>query len=174
MSTTISRGRIFRITVSIDDKRMEQLKNAPQAVEHALQQGADWWHTNVLPKHFRKEAHDYYGYAKRSIKYLKSKHGKPDLVQSGSMARELKSRATFRMVGGAMELGMYARALNLAPAMPQNSMDLYVPRRKGRGYPNLKREIKALTMDEHETLSQIVAHALEIAFGDTEGRESDD
>ncbi len=82
------------------------------------------------------------------------------------MRSDLQAKAQFRRIGTAMELKMSARVLNLATSMPENSDDLYVKHRNKskRGYPNLKREIKAITDDEREALAQVVTDFLVAAF----------
>jgi hypothetical protein len=155
---------MFRVTVALDDERLAVFRKAPDLCMKALQAGADHWHTKILPRHFNSEAHGKYDYAQRSRDYLKSKHGVPDLVSSGSLRRDLKSTASFVEGGSVMELRMHARVLNFAPAMPENSFDRYVTQRKagrGVGYPNMKREIKAITDDEREAVAQVVAGVLD-------------
>ncbi len=164
--STVTKGRIFRVTVAISDVRLQQMKDAPSLANQALQAGADWWHSNVLPAHFRKDAHGRYGYAERARAYLKQKRGKPDLVYSNSMARDLKGRAAFKQIaGGAVELKMTARVLNFVPNMAQDNQDLYVKHKNGRGYPNLKREVKAITPEEKESVAQVIVRQLEELFG---------
>lgn len=174
MRETIAKGRLFRITVAVDDKMLETMRRCPDLTMKAMQEGADYWHTGILPKHFEPSGHSSYGYATRSRNYLKSKHGKPDLVNAGSLRRDLKAKVAFRDAGKVLEMKMFARVLNFCPTMPENSDDKYVKHKKGRGYPNLKREIKAITDEETKAVAAVVTNRLEMYFGDTEGRESDD
>lgn len=166
MSKTISKGRLFRVTTEVNDERLKAMKKVPEATAAALQAGADYWHTGILPLHFKSDAHGKYGYAARSRNYLKQrgKRGKPDLVFGGSMERDLTSRATFKQAGSFLELRMTARVLNFAPAMPQNTLDHYVKHKNGRGYPNLKREVTVVIEGERETIATVVAGSLEKSF----------
>jgi len=166
-----TRGTLFRITVEVDERRLSQMRRAPELAQAALQAAADFWHTGILPEHFTGKAHARYGYAARSISYMKSskKRGKPDLVFSGSLARDLRARASFSQKSTSVELRMTARVLNLVPRMAENSTDIYVQQKGGRGYPNLKREVKAIIDSEREQLAEVVAAELEKAFGPLEG-----
>lgn len=167
MSVTISKGRLFRVTVAVDDSRLEQMKKAPEAAAKATQAGAEYWHSGVLPGHFKFGAAQKYGYVARQLTYLRDprKSGKPSLVFSGSLRQDLVKRAQFKeMAGGATEIKMWARVLNLAPSMPQNSEELVVKRSNGKDYPNLKREAKALTLDEYEAITKVVNDDLAASF----------
>lgn len=176
MITTISKGKLFTVTTAVDEGRLKALKKAPELLIQALQDGADYWHSGVLPKHFAGGSHMKYGYAARTIGYLKARGGGPDLVQSGSLKRDVQARASITNTRESVSLKMFARVLNLAPTMPENSADLYVKHSntKKLGYPNLKRELKLNLEDEREAVAQVVAQELEKYFGDSEGRESDD
>lgn len=160
---TISKGRILGVTTEIDDQLLDSLKKTPEILQKATADGASYWHYGILPGHFEKQASFKYGYAQRSKNYLKKpgKGTKPDLVFSGAMRRELIANRAITTTGTGAKLRMWARAFNLAPAMPENSQDAYVKQyaRKGRlrAYPNLKREVKAITDQEREAVSQVVA-----------------
>lgn len=159
MSTTISKGRMFRITVSVDDARLKAMRRAPELAQQALAAGAEYWHSGILPRHFEIGASAKYGYAPRGSKYLKDrkKQGKPPLVYSGSMRRDLKKFSAIKSGSSNVELRMSARVLNFAPAMPQQSSDLFVKHKSGHGYPNTKREIKLITEEEREAVATVVA-----------------
>jgi len=101
--------------VTVDDERLAQMKKAPELWKTALQAGADYWHTGILPKHFQTSAHGRYDYALRSKKYRQFKHGKPDLVNKGSLRRDLAARADFTQGASVVALKMHARVLNLVP-----------------------------------------------------------
>ncbi len=167
MSTTISKGKMFRVTTAVDDCAAQGHAQAPELATQALQVGADYWHTGILPLHFRSGAAGTYGYAARSSTYLKDhrKSGKPPLIFSGSLRRDLTSRAAFKIgAANTVELKMQARVLNFAPAMPANSDDLYVRHKNGRGYPNIQREVKAITDDERESVAVVITADLERSF----------
>lgn len=168
MSVTISKGKAFRCTVAVDDDRLKAMRAAPELAEKALMAGADYWHTGILPKHFERGASGTYGYAPRSPTYLKSKgkSGKPGLVFSGSLRRDLRSKAAYRQVGKSVELKMTARILNVVPNMAENSPDLYVKHKNKtkRGYPNLKREIKMLTEDDRAAVAVVARDTLAAAL----------
>ena len=167
MPRTISKGRIFSCTVEVPDALLAAMKKAPDVAAAAMQAGAEFWHDGILPKHFEPGAGAKYGYAPRSLSYLRSrlKAGKPLLVFSGSMRHDLTSRATYKQAaGGAIDVRMTARVLNLATNMPENSPDLYVKHKNGRGYPNLKREVKTLLDDEREAVAAVATSHLQAAF----------
>lgn len=170
MTTTISKGKMFACTTVVDDTMLQAMKECKGNAEFALQAGAEFWHSGILPKHFVKGAGAEYGYAPRSSSYLKQsgKRGKPALVFSGSMRRELLGRSAIQRVGSSVNLKMYARALNLAPSMPENSDDLKIRHKKRGLYPNLKREIKAMTPDDKERVASVVAAELEFLFRPTD------
>jgi len=169
MSTTIARSSMFTVYTTVNEERLKQFRRSPEICLRAMQTGANYWHTGILPEHFKKPASAMYGYARRSTAYLKSpkKGSKPDLVQSGSMRRELLARAEFRAMRTGVELRMHARILNVLPNMPQNSLDHFVRQKVGkklRNYPNLKREIKVVTQVEAELIAQIVTAEIERLF----------
>lgn len=149
------------------------MKKAPDVAAAAMQAGAEYWHDGILPEHFKTGASAKYGYAPRAVNYLKSrgKSGKPPLVFSGSMRKDLTSRAIYKqLAGGAIDVRMFARVLNLATNMPNNSPDLYVRHKNGRGYPNTKREVKVLLEEEREAIADVCVKHLQAAFdpaGDT-------
>lgn len=167
MSQTISEGRLFRVTVAVDDERLKAMRKAPEAAAQAVQAGAMYWHTGILPEHFKPGNGAKYDYAERSPTYLKARNkaGKPLLVFSGSLRKDLSSRAAFK-IGGALvvEMKMTARVLNFVPNMQENNPDKYVKHKNGRGYPNLKREIKAITGAEYDAVSEVVTRGLEKSF----------
>lgn len=169
MTTTVSKGRLYSVTVEVSDERLRAMRDAPELAEKGLMAGADFWHTGILPRHFQRSAHSTYDYADRTKKYKRRKRGAPDLVNTGAMAAELMGRAAFQRVGKAVNLKMYARALNFAPSMPANSSDHYVMHgsrrgRRGAKYPNMKREIRAFTEAEREQVAEAIAQRLESLF----------
>jgi hypothetical protein len=164
---TVSKGKLFRVTTVIDDDRLKQLRKAPEILYAAVEVGAEYWHSRILPGHFESGASGKYGYAPRSLAYIRRNKGKPSLVHSGSMRNDLTARAQFKQTAGSVELKMTARALNFAPQMPQNTADLYVVSRKGRGYPNMKREIMVVLEDEREAIAEVVTRELEQKFKPT-------
>jgi len=144
----------------------------------ALRAGAEYWHTGIVPAgmtskpggiladHFEAGVQSKYGYAPRSPSYLKQKGGRPSLVFNGSLRRDLKVSPAY-IIGArnAIVLNMRARIFNLVPNLPQNSEDLYVKHKNGRGYPNLKREIRVVTDDEREMIAKVVQVKLVELFG---------
>jgi len=174
MSKTIAKGRLYSVTVEVSDERLKAIKDAPDATEKAMMAGADYWHSRILPEHFQRSAHAKYDYADRTRKYrMYRKRGRPDLVYSGAMASDLMSRASFQRVGQGVNLKMYARALNFAPSMPQNSSDHYVThtsrgRKRRARYPNMKREIRAFNEADREAVAAVVAAELEHLFSPTD------
>jgi hypothetical protein len=168
MSKTIAKSRIFRVTVEVSDERMAALKRAPENTADAMEKGAMFWQSKLLPKHFEPGSAGKYGYAERSIKYLKSwpKAGKPPLVVSGSLRNDVRVAAFERGAGGQVTAKMTARVLNLVPNLPENSLDLYVKHKDKtkRGYPNLKRELKVVLDTEKEAIAGVVTGRLETLF----------
>lgn len=160
MPVEISKGRIFRVTTAIDDARLKAMRRAPEHAQAALTAGAVYWHTGILPEHFKPGAGGKYGYAPRSRGYLKSrnKSGKPPLVLSGSLRRDVKTNVSIKATAKtSVAVNMKARVLNLAPALPQDSADLFVKRKATRqGYPNLKRELKQILPEERKAIADVV------------------
>lgn len=177
MSTTVSRSQMFTVTTTVNDQVFDLMKRTPEVAEAAKLASAKYWHNGILPEHFKAGVQSRYGYAPRSHSYQRSQHrGKPLLVLSGSLRNDLTRAAQFKTIGGsATELKMFSRVLNLAPTMPQNSDDLYVKRKGTRGYPNLKREIKVITADENESISEVATDHFVMQYekaqaGDGNGR----
>lgn len=176
MSTTISRGKMFAVTVEVSDERLRAMKEMKGNAEDALMAGADYWHTGILPKHFEQGAAAKYGYAVRSKNYIVQmrRRGGLPLLYTGSMRDELESRASFQRVGMSVNLKMFAHSLNFAPTMPENSDSTHVRHstraRSGRGalYPNLKREIKIITDDEREAVAVVITKELERSMAPTD------
>ncbi len=160
MPVEVSKGRIFRVTTAIDDDRLKAMRRAPENAQAALTAGAVYWHTGLLPEHFKPGAGGKYDYAPRSFTYLKSreKAGKPLLVLSGSLRRDVKSNVTIKPTAKtSVAVNMKARVLNLAPNMPQDTADLFIKHRsKRRGYPNLKRELKAILPEERAAIATVI------------------
>ena len=160
---TISKGQIFSVTTEVDDTLLEKMRQSPDLASQANAEGAKYFHSKLLPQHFKSGAFAKYGYARRGVKYVKSKRGIPNLISppssghSGSMRRELLAMSSYRRTRG-VELRMSARVLNLAPSMPQNSdaMKVKQPGKKGHVYPNMKREIKVVTPDEKKDIALVV------------------
>jgi len=167
-----TKGKLLRLTVEVSDERLQAMREAKGNAEDALMAGAQYWHDGILPKHFDKSASSVYGYAPRARSYLKDprKGQKPAMVFTGSLRADMLKRAAYQRVGSAVNLKMTARVLNFAPTMPENSGDLYVKHKRGRGYPNLKREIKAFTEDEREMVAVVVAKDLERSFAPSENK----
>ena len=164
MAATISKGRLLSVFVQYDEQKLAALRKTPELIQAAMQRSAEYWQTGILPEHFKKEASEKYGYAPRTKKYLKRKGYKPSLILSGSLRRDLRSRAQFKVQRTGVELRMTARVLNLAPTMAENNQDLYVARKGTHGYPNLKRELKVVLSEEQAAIAAIVTKELEIAY----------
>jgi hypothetical protein len=163
----ISNAAMFRVTFAVDEGILRAMKAAPDLASQAIQKAAEDWHDKILPNHFKKEAHSLYNYAERSPSYLRQsfKSGKNDLVYRGGLAHDLKSRASYQIGAQlSVSLKMSARVLNFVPRMAENDQSLKVTHRDGRSYPNLKREIKAITPAEQEALAQSITARLEAAF----------
>jgi hypothetical protein len=168
MPTVFSKPAMFSVHVEVSDRRLKQLKAAPDLAQQSLIVGAEYWHDGILPDHFVKGTQAKYGYAPRSRTYLKQNKGKPLLVHSESLREDVKSNYGYVTNGkAAVTVTMRAKVLNLAPAMPQNSGDLYVKHKNGRGYPNLKREIKVVTEDELEAITEVTQADLAERFDGT-------
>ncbi len=170
MATTVTQSQAMRATVEIPDELVRAMKRSPEIAAEALQKASNYWHEKILPKHFERGAAARYGYAKRSVRYLqrKQRHGNAPPLQFDAsrpvMKNDLVARAQFKMTKNTVELKMFSRVLNLVPTLPENSMDHYVKQKGGRSYPNLKREIKAITEDEREALATVIVAELERAF----------
>lgn len=162
-----SRGRIFGVVTEVSDSLLKNLRNSPEVLQKANAAGAEYWHTGILPGHFEKPAHGKYGYARRAVNYLKTraKGGKPDLVNSGSMRREMLHNRQITATATGAKLKLRARVLNLVPSMQENDQNLYVTHTSRNGgrrtYPNLKREVKVILDDEREDVAKVVAHSIQ-------------
>lgn len=156
----VTRSALWTISVEIDKKRIASLGKAKEHVQEAVTEVADKWHKSMLPDHFKRGAHGRYGYAGRSRSYSKRKRGKPDLVKTGTMRRQLQSSVLRTRSSRKVRLRMHARALNFV-TMPQNSPNKYVRMKDGRKYPNMKREIKVVTEEEREQMAAMAAEILE-------------
>jgi hypothetical protein len=171
MAISVPKSAAFSVLVSVSQYRLAQFRRAPEIVREAVQVGAEFWHTKILPDHFDKGKQGKYGYAPRSIKYKKQHGGRPDLVFSGSLRRDIKSAASYsQSARTAVTVSMWARVLNLVPSLPQNSEDLYVlhgNKKKGgqKSYPNLKREIRVVTDDERALVAEVIQAAIVERFG---------
>lgn len=164
--TKISKSRMFTTHVEVNEERLKQMTKAPELAAEAMQAGAEYWHSGVLPQHFKSGAGAKYGYAPRGIPYLnrRDKSGKPPLVFSGSLRNDIIQRAQFEnRARGAVTLKMWARVLNLVPAMPENTDSLTV-KLSDRDYPNLKREIRVLLADEKEAIAKVITEELSRLF----------
>ena len=83
----------------------------------------------------------------------------------------MTSRAQFIQGASFVTLKMTAKVLNFAPRMGENDQDLYVRHKNGRGYPNTKREVKAMTPDERDAIAAVIVNNLNRAFATTTGEE---
>lgn len=165
-------GGPFAVTIAIDEGRLEQLKQTPEVLAGIMQQVANHWHTQILPRHFQRTAKEKYGYAPRTSRYEERKRGRPDLYWTGSMQRDLQTNAQLMDTGKAIRLKMHARVLNFVPNMQESDVNLYVKHDKElkgskvrKTYPNMKRELRILLPDEHEELSKVAQAALAEVFG---------
>ena len=156
---------LFKVYVEVNEDRLKALKKAPEIVERAFLVAADYYHTKILPQHFKKDAASRYDYARRSMDYLKRQGGKPALINSGRLRADMISRARFQATKTGITISMSARVLNLVPRMPENGLNHYVQLSNStKGYPNIKRELKAMTEEEEQTIGEIIAAELDRAF----------
>lgn len=153
----ITKAGAYTVTVEIPDELLAILKGDKDITEKALMAGAEYWRTGILPGHFKEGAAATYGYAPRVTAALKAQRGKPDLVSSYSLKNDITRNAIYTPSRNSIKLKMWARVLNLVPNMAENNPSITVRQRSGRQYPNLKREIKAVTMDDRESVAQVVA-----------------
>lgn len=155
----IGKGKLFRAVFEVDDALYKNMQRSPELAEQATMAGAMFWHDGVLKRHFDKDARGRYGYEPRSGSYPHDnrKGYKPDLVYSGSLRHDMLTRATYRAVGKTIEARMYGRVFNFLPNLPQNTDAKTVRLKDGKGYPNLKREIRVVTQEEAENVAQVVA-----------------
>ncbi|MEI6236203.1 MAG: hypothetical protein WCT04_24370 [Planctomycetota bacterium] len=166
MSKTVARGKVFAVTVEVDDERLALFKKAPELVEKALDAGALYWQTGILPDHFKSGAGAKYGYAARSMAYIKRNGGKPYLTHSGQLRDDLLSKSATSMSGRTLTMKISSNVLNLVPAMSDSNEDLYVKHsnKKASGYPNLKREIRTMLSVEREQIMQVIEDSLRESF----------
>ncbi len=153
----IARSAMFAVSIEVNDYFLRSLKKTPEIIAEAMKLGAEFWHDNFLEEHFQRGAYGKYGYAKRSFKYLtrSNKKGKPYLVLSGSLQRDLKASFAIKENAQSAELKMRARVLNFVPNMA-NSAALQVPHLNGKMYPNIKREVKVILPAEMEQLTKVI------------------
>jgi len=157
MKTKVTRSSMFMISLSVNEEILRALKNSPEIAAEGMQLAADYWHENFLGRHFQKFSGAKYGYALRNSQYKKQarKKGKPDLVLSGSLQRDLESRAAIRKTSRSVELKMHARVLNFVPNIQQSNIAMRVRHSNGNMYPNIKREVKVMVSPERAKLSDI-------------------
>lgn len=173
MAASVPKSAAFSVLVGVSKYRLAQFRNAPEIVREATEVGLRYWHENILPDHFKAGTQAKYGYAPRSPSYLKQKRGKPLLVWKGSLRQELQEKQSYvYSAKTAVTLKMSARVLNLAPNMPQNTTDLYVKHKNGRGYPNLKREVRVVTDEENAAIAEVIQAAIADRFGNDPTRQS--
>jgi hypothetical protein len=162
----VTKGEMFRVHIELNDRLIEKMKAAPDLALNAVQKVAEHWHETFLPQHFAPNAKFRYGYARRSAKYLKrsQKKNKPDLVFSGSLQRDLTTKA--QMVHGArfVALRMFARVLNFVPNVPEAVTDKKVRRSDGKLYPNIKMEVRKILRMEERPLAQVAKQAMREQF----------
>jgi hypothetical protein len=159
----VSKGRIFGFETVISDELLDRLRKQPEILQTANAAGARHWHTHILPRHFEPAAHGKYGYAPREPRYVKSKHGKPDLVNTGSMKQEMLSFLQITATATGAQAKLRARTLNLVPNMQENDQNYFVTQRLKKGgtrpYPNLKREVKIVLDEEREAIAEVVRNS---------------
>ena len=160
---TIHKGAIFGIQIEIDSTLRNAMTRAPAVAAGILTQVALEWHGNTAKKHFEKSARSKYGYADRGFKYLRRgrKKNKPDLVYTGAMRNEILHRATVVQSRTGAVLKMSARALNFVGAGEKTADRVSV---NGHSYPNLKKEVKAITAEEMRQITARTVQLLEKAF----------
>jgi hypothetical protein len=121
-----------------------------KAMLHGASRAVRYWHSHMLPKHFREGAAQKYGYQKRSAGYRKRKlktrgHSK-DLVWSGIMGRKLTRMLQIKVNQARLTVDgkMKARALKL----------------EGReNMPPMSAEVTMVTNEEMSVLGRIAARA---------------
>ncbi|MCL2647736.1 MAG: hypothetical protein FWD61_12120 [Phycisphaerales bacterium] len=164
--THASKTQLFYATIVINPQLLNAIKSAPDIARTALDAAADYWHTKILPLHFARDAAEKYDYAPRTDRYLRQKRkrwgGRPDLMYSGSLRRDLTTKAAIKQMGSdrhvVVELRMWARVLNFVPNMNYDDTSKRVKHSNSThiGYPNMKREIRAITPEENEALAAMI------------------
>jgi hypothetical protein len=152
---------MMKLHIEFPEPLMKAMKEMPDGVGEVMLEVGKTWHESMLAPHFERGAHGRYGYAERSHSYLKSpkKRGKPDLVFSGDMQREMTGSAQFRQGSKMATVTFRARTLNFCPNIANSNDSEYVPHIRKRDnktiqYPNLKREVRIVLDDEMEKLAQ--------------------
>lgn len=113
-----------------------------RAVKQQLQAVADAWHSNILPRHFKRGAKQRYGYQERKASYNKRKekrygHRRP-LEYTGQLKRQVLRKARISGTSKRATVSMDA----------PRYMYQYKP-----GAPDKAAEITAVTQDEAESMA---------------------
>ena len=156
----MAQGIQINCELTIPPEILRVLNSAPELALEAARVAAEHWHTVMLPRHFVPRANYRYRYFPRTARYLKQrrKAGKPDLVYSGKLQRELQRRTVSKDRDGAA-VRMHAGVLSLIPDVKSESVPV-----RGKTYPNIRREIVATTPDEHRELSEVALAAIVAAM----------
>lgn len=151
----ITKGQLFSVVLVFNENFLKALKRAPEILQEGVMKAAQYWHARMLPKHFTRGAGKKYGYGDRSRSYMKRKGNKPHMVFSGALERQSTSNAEFKPSRTGVATKMRARSLNFVPNTAHSSA-MQVRLSDGRMYPNIKREMKIVIVDERVQLANIV------------------
>lgn len=131
-----------------------------RAVREAMVEGAEYWHTNMMPQHFTSGAAAKYNYAPRTRKYMRRKASKMGhqrgLEYSGHSRMQAKEDYNIR--GGSIA-GRPSGTVSMS--MPS----YFVQHPKGSTFIDKPAELTRTTSDEERELAGVVTRAVAERLG---------
>ena len=88
--------------LTLNDSPKARMQRLPKNVSLVVKAAVRYWHTNMLPEHFKPGAAEKYGYAGRGMRYCEKKkiRGKyADLVYSGKARDRLTRSIALKVIG---------------------------------------------------------------------------
>lgn len=154
----------FEITWKTIYASVGESKRATNRVFKAIHQElAEYWHSNILKRHWARGASQRYGYQERTSAYRKRKRNlfqrgviaRPatDLLLTGRMKENLEQSANIRAYPTRFSVRMYAPA-------DDEGYDYVAMRPVRAGMPNLGEEVTTVSDDEHRKLAAIAEKRL--------------
>jgi hypothetical protein len=142
--------------VGIDPKEWAK-RSTTEGLKSGLQAVGFAWHAKYLPQHFARGAAGKYGYAQRSLGYLRRKQRKgnlPPLVWGGELQRRAMAMGAVSVRAGKMIVKMTVPGYIDMKRRDQAAMDRLAaaakvrPGTKATPYPDVKRELTSTTDGE--------------------------
>jgi len=135
------------------------------AIKYGMYAVADYWHKNILPRHFERGARRRYKHQPRKRRYSEIK---VKLARGGSVPDPVTGKPVFAAVvkGGLVDIAFEGKTeekseRNRTIRVTRNGFVLkmivpnYIVQRRKTSYPNMKREISTITREEAMLLGRI-------------------